>query len=363
MTSDFTVPLPAKIFKVAYATLRPFLLLAAATGGLLSLFEPLEGSNSRVIAIVVFAASVVLLVAGSLIERSLVRSSDQYRIWRPRVVTAMDLKNLVPLVAITLITLLPFYLIVVTSIKNSPEANNVRFTWWPQQGVTTQAYSKLFSFSDVTQISIWRSVFNSFAYALLPTLAGVLASALSAYAFAKLQFKGNRVMYRMLIWTMLMPGCVTMATSYLMFDLYGWTNTPLPLVIPGLFGGAGTVMFLREFFMGIPNGLLEAAWIDGAGKWKAFSHIMLPLARPALLAQFILGFIGAFNAYMGPLIYLNSPDLYTIQVAIDFLNTSQPDASVISAASIFALVPMLLLYVIFQKQILSGISMSSGLKG
>lgn len=122
-------------------------------------------------------------------------------------------------------------------------------------------------------------------------------------------------------------------------------------------------MFLREYFMGIPNGLLEAAKIDGAGKWRCFFTIMLPLGKPALIAQFIMGFISAYNNYVGPLIYINDPDGYTIQIAINSLSGPFPDQAVTAAAGVFAVVPMLLLYAIFQKQIVEGISMSSGLKG
>ena len=166
-----------------------------------------------------------------------------------------------------------------------------------------------------------------------------------------------------LIMTMMMPGCVTMTTAYIMYDKLEWTNSPLPLVVPGCFGAATTVMFLREYFMGIPDAMLEAARIDGAGKWKCFFEIVLPLGKPALIAQLILGFVSAYNDFIAPLIYLNEPQRYTIQVALDFLNGAIPDQTLIASAGVFSLAPMLLLYVVFQKRIISGISMSSGLKG
>lgn len=122
-------------------------------------------------------------------------------------------------------------------------------------------------------------------------------------------------------------------------------------------------MYMREFIMGINDGLLESARIDGAGKWKIYRYIIVPLARPAIVAQFILGFIGGFNDFMGPLIYLNDPEKYTLQVALNFMNTCVTDSSVIAASCTIATVPMLILYIIFQQYIVKGISMSSGLKG
>ena len=218
-------------------------------------------------------------------------------------------------------------------------------------------------FSRVVGLPMGKAMLNSFIYAIIPTTVGLFVSALSAYAFAKLEFKGKKFLYTALIMTMMMPGCVTMTTAYIMYDSINWVNTALPIIVPGCLGAAATVMFLREYFMGIPNGLLEAAKIDGAGKWKCFFAIMLPLGKPALIAQFIMGFISAYNNYVGPLIYINDPDGYTIQIAINSLSGPFPDQAVTAAAGVFAVVPMLLLYAIFQKQIVEGISMSSGLKG
>lgn len=363
MTSDSPLTRGMKAYKTVYGLVKPFLILTAVTGAFLSLFRAREGSGSRVIALLVFVCSALLLAAGYIADRRLAAVSGAYRIYRSRIAHKADLQNLVPLIAVTIMTALPFYLILVTSFKDSVEANAVKFTWWPKDGVDLGSYRELFSYGEVTGISMPQAILNSFIYAIVPTAVGLFASALSAYAFSKLRFKGSRVMYNLLIMTMLMPGCVTMATSYLMFSWYGWVNSPLPLIVPGLFGQAATVMFLREFFMGIPDGLLEAAYIDGAGRWKSFFLILLPLAKPALVAQFVLGFITKFNDYMGPLIYLNDPSKYTVQVAIDFLNGRVPDNALIASASVVALVPMLTLYVFFRKQILSGISMSSGIKG
>lgn len=352
-----------KVFKTFYGFARPVFLIAAVLCGILSLFKPKPGSPARTVCLIIFAASVVLVAAGTLLDKRLKKTSFAYRLYSPAAVRTLDPQNFLPLLVLTLITVFPFYLLLVTSIKSPQEANQFVFTWWPKDGATFAAYKELFDYEDITGVSMLRAVVNSIWYALLPTVVGVFSSAISAYAFSKLKFKGKGAMYSALIATIMMPSCVTTSTSYLMFAWYGWLDTPLPLIVPGLFGGASTVMFLREFMMGIPDALLEAARIDGAGKWKSFFLVILPLSRPALMAQFILQFITGFNNYMGPLVYLNDPSKYTIQVAIDFLNSAMPNLALLAAAGTLALLPMLLLYVIFQGKILSGIMMSSGLKG
>ena len=291
------------------------------------------------------------------------KRSTSYQIYQSKIVKKLDPGTMIPLCLMLLIVVLPFFILVITSIKNPIEANSLAFTWWPKNGIDLQSYKELFSYGGAIGITMGQAVWNSFVYAIVPTVIGLFISALSAYAFSKLKFPGRDLMYQILIMTMMMPGCVTMTTAYIMYDWYGWTNSPLPLVVPGFFGAAATVMFLREFFMGIPDGVLEAAKIDGAGKWKAFFLIMIPLGKPALLAQFILNFITKYNDFISPLIYLNEPKGYTIQVALDFLNGAVQDKTLIASAGVFSLAPMLLLYVIFQKRIISGISMSSGIKG
>ena len=210
---------------------------------------------------------------------------------------------------------------------------------------------------------MFQAFLNSVVYAVIPTTVGIFVSALSAYGFSKLEFKGKNFVYGLLIFTIMLPGCITMSSSFVLFDNIGWVDTPLPLIVPGCFGSVTCVVFLKEYFSGIPNELLEAANIDGAGKLKRFVYIMLPVGLPALIAQFILIFISRYNEFTGPLIYLSSPEKYTVQIALNFFSGSMRDKDILSAASMVAVLPMLIIYVIFQKKILSGISMSSGLKG
>ncbi len=343
--------------------LLPILYVPAVICAILSCFRPLEGRNEHTVYVAIAVVSFVIIIAVKLFNGYFSRKDTRYHAYKLKIADILDLSNLLPLLLLTVIVAFPFYLLAITSMKNPIEANSFQFTWWPEQGIDLTSFKELFQYDQIMGISMVRSIINSFVYALIPTAIGLFTSAISAYAFSKLRFRGSTKMYDLLIATMMMPGCVTMATGYMLYDWYGWTNSPLPLIIPALFGGASTVMFLREFFMGVPDGLLEAAEIDGAGRWRRFFFILIPLAKPALIAQFILGFISSFNDYMGPLIYLNKTDDYTIQIFLNFLNENVLDNSLIATAGVFSLVPMLLLYTLFQKPILNGISISSGLKG
>lgn len=363
MTSKNILSPVWKIYKTTMTFLVPILGIIAVIAAVLSCFKSAEGSNSRIVAIITLAVSAAIIIFHRCFNQVMEKKNVSYRLYTAKIIRNVEPRILIPLCLLSVVIALPFILLFITSLKNPIEANALKFSWWPQNGVDLESYKELFGYSGSIGVTMSQAIVNSFVYAIIPTVIGLFVSALSAYGFAKLKFRGRNTMYQMLIMTMMMPGCVTLATAFMMYDWYGWTNSALPLIIPGCFGGATTVMFLREFFMGIPDGLLEAANIDGAGKWKSFFLIVLPLAKPALMAQFILTFITKYNDYMGPLIYLNDPAKYTIQVALDFLDGAVADNALIASAGVFSLVPMLTLYIIFQKQILSGISMSSGLKG
>lgn len=363
MTSDKKVlSFPLRCFKGVYEFLRPVLNIVVVVCAFLCCLRPKAGSNARLNSALILGVCAALLLAMKIFHKWQMRK-DVYRVYRTPAARGLEPRQMVPLCFTTLIFMIPFYMVFITAFKNSVEANQIDFTWWPQQDISVDSFREVFTIGDIVGLNMLRALLNSFVYTMIPLCMGLTVACLAAYAFAKLRFRNKNRMYRMLIATMMMPGCVTMATGYMMYDWYHWTNSPLPLIIPGCFSGAGTVMFLREYFMGIPDSMLEAARIDGAGKWKCFWTIMIPMARPAIVTQFVMGFIGGFNDFMGPLIYINDPEGYTIQTALNFMSSLTFDKSVTAAACVITLVPMLILYLIFQKYIINGISLSSGLKG
>lgn len=266
------------------------------------------------------------------------------------------------LVILVIYILIPFYVLLITSIKTDQEANYVEFTWWPQYGFDFSNYATVLS-DETAGITILNSFLNTLWMSVLPTVVGVFVSALSAYGFAKLDFVFKKTMFSILLMTMMIPGCITMSTSFIIFDKMGWVDTPLPLVVPGMFGGIGILFFLRQYMMGIPDGLVDAAKIEGCGVMNVFFKIILPLSYPAVLAQLILTFIGHYNEYLKPLIYLFDPQWYTLQIALTFYDSSTSSLSLTATACVISIVPLLIIYAFTQNYILKGISMSSGLKG
>jgi multiple sugar transport system permease protein len=200
---------------------------------------------------------------------------------------------------------------------------------------------------------------------VIPTLViGLFISGLAAFAYAKLRFPGKDKLFMIMLATMMIPGAVLMMPSYVFYDSIGWTNTVLPLVIPGLFGGATTIFFLRQFFRGIPSDLLDAAKLDGLGFMGQYVRIMIPLSKPAFISQFIFGFIGGYNDYMGPLLYLNGQiELYPLQMALTlYRDIYASDAAMVAALTILALLPLIVIYVFMQKYFIEGIAVT-GIKG
>ena len=267
----------------------------------------------------------------------------------------------------SLCILLPFYVMLKTSLTSNAESlSTMRFIWFPQQGVTLEAYQTAM-FSDILKtydISIFKSFFNTLWQTLPPVLIGLFSSGLSAFAFAKLNFPAKGPLFGVLLATMMMPGAVLTMPSYIFYDSIGWSGTVLPLMIPGMFGGAMTVFFLRQFFAGIPTDLMEAAKMDGMGFMRMYTRIIIPLAKPAFIAQFIFAFIGGSNSYMGPLLYLNGQtSLYPLQMALTlFRGIYAAKTPVVAAFTVLALLPLLLIYIFLQRYFVEGVA-NTGIKG
>ena len=269
------------------------------------------------------------------------------------------------LILYSFIILFPFLIVIITSIKTWQEASSIEFHFFPREGINFSGYKEVFTYKanyEATMPTLVKSFFNTLLYIVPPTLLGLFTSSLSGYAFAKIRFRAKKVSYTLLLSTMMIPGIIMLAPTYAIYDLIGWVDTPWPLMIPGMFGAAACVFFMRQFFMGIPDSLLEAAKIDGASYMQIFFKVMVPLSVPALLAQGLLGFVGGYNDYFNPLIYLQSSDLYNLQVALRVFSgvfSSQPN--VVMAGTLVALLPTLIIYFIAQNYFIEGI-VTTGIK-
>ena len=266
------------------------------------------------------------------------------------------------LISYALFVLFPFAIMLISSFKYKEETIGA-FTWWPEMGFTLRGYINALG-KVASSTSIVEGFFNTLWIIIPPTVIGLLVSSLSAFAFAKLRFRGKKVMFGLLIATMMVPGIVTLVPSYIIWDYLGVTaNAPfIPLMIPGMFGAAACVFFMRQAIFAIPDSIIEAAKIDGLGTFGCFTRIVLPLVKPALLAQGILGFVAGYNDYFGPLIYLKS-DYQTLQIAVSiFSDRYSGDWPSILAANVIAIIPTILIYIFAQKYFIEGIT-AGGEKG
>ncbi len=273
------------------------------------------------------------------------------------------------LIIYALVIVFPFSIVLITSFKTWISSRNPTFEIFPDDGFTLEGYQ------EVLKYDIWGTLdlpimiqgfLNTLMYIIPPTFMGLFVSTLSAYAFAKLRFRAKNVMYAILLATMMIPGTITIAPQYLVYDSLGLTQTfpAFPLMIPGMFGAAACVFFMRQFISGIPDSVVEAAKIDGVGYFGIFIKIIVPLSVPALIAQGLLGFIGGYNDYFGPLIYLKDPAFFNLQLSLQLLqgayNNQRP--SYVMAATVIALLPTLIIYFIAQEFFIEGIA-ASGIKG
>jgi len=212
--------------------------------------------------------------------------------------------------------------------------------------------------------SLQRGILNSIIISFSTIIVGTFVSSLAAFAYSKLHFPGKNKLFLAELATMMIPFSIIMIPQFIIYARIGWLNTWCPLIIPGMLGNVSMIFFLRQNMSGIPTSLIESARIDGAGYFFIFIKIIFPNAKPAIAAQAILWFMGAWNDYFAPSIYLNNPNKLTVQVMISQLNAMyaiQTDYPLLLAASVVALLPCLVIFMIFQKQIIASVAMT-GLK-
>ncbi|MGN6100041.1 MAG: carbohydrate ABC transporter permease [Devosia sp.] len=215
------------------------------------------------------------------------------------------------------------------------------------------------------QVSFATFFSNSFLIAALSVIGNLAACSITAFAFARLQFRGRNFWFALMLGTLMLPYQVTLIPQYVLFLHLGWVNTFLPLVVPKFLATDSFFIFLMvQFFRGIPRELDEAAMIDGCSTFQIYLRIMLPLSAPVLVTAAIFTFIFTWDDFFGPLIYLNDMSKYTVTLALrSFVDsTAQSDYGGLFAMSILSLVPVFLFFLFFQRLLIQGIA-TTGLKG
>lgn len=252
---------------------------------------------------------------------------------------------------------LPFWVMISTSLLSNAEIFHQPPLLWPNQW-HWENYGRLFS-----EWPMGVYFFNSVAIAMVTTVFHVLFCAMAGYAFSRMMFPGKNILFFFCLITLMIPPQVNIVPLFFLMKQLGWLDTYYALIVPGLFGAFGIFM-LRQWFNGLPRDLEDAACMDGCNPWQIFWWIALPLARPALAALSIFVFINTWNSFMWPLIVTNSPERMTLPVGIAMLKGSFRDTTdwaLLMAASSLSIIPVVIVFLVGQKQFIRGI-LAGGVK-
>jgi multiple sugar transport system permease protein len=259
-------------------------------------------------------------------------------------------------IALSLVFLSPFVVMVTTSFKTMEDAFMVPVKILPRE-FTIKNYG-----AAVAKIPYFKYMANTAFITGLSLLGELLVVPMVAYSLARIKWKGAKLLSGLLMATMMIPYTVTMIPLYRTWHALGLTKTYVPLIAPHFVGHAYYIIILRQFMIGLPNSLFEAAKIDGAKEFHRYLYLALPLCKPALTTVGIYTFIAAWSDYLGPLIYINKKDRMTLSLGLQqFLNEYTVDWTLLMAAAVIFVIPVIVLFFIFQRNFVEGVS-TAGLK-
>lgn len=218
------------------------------------------------------------------------------------------------------------------------------------------------NYVDAVRAVPFRVYFRNTAILVLLNVGGVvLSSAIVAYGFARLSFKGRKGLFLLVLATMAIPPQVTMVPVFVLYRTFGWYGTIAPLVVPSLFGGAFFIFLLTQFFRTIPEELSEAVRLESGSEWTIFSRFVLPLSKPALATCALFQFVWTWNDFLGPLIYLNNPDQYTVAYGLQqFMSRNGGQWTLLMAGATLFMLPVALVFFFSQKTFIQGIATTGG---
>jgi multiple sugar transport system permease protein len=255
-----------------------------------------------------------------------------------------------------LLALTPLWWMIAASLMPPGEANSFPPRLWPST-VTFEHYAALF-----TRLDLARYLLNSTLLAGAVTVISLFINSMAGYAFAKFRFRGRDRLFQGLLTALVIPAQVAMLPLFLLLKQFGLINTYWGVIIPGMASIFG-IFLIRQYLLAIPDSLLDAARMDGAGEFRIYWSLVLPLCRPILVTLAIFTFMGAWNDFMWPLIVLTDSSLYTLPVALaNLLGEHVQDTELMMAGSVLTVLPVMLLFVALQKYYIAGI-MLGGMKG
>jgi multiple sugar transport system permease protein len=253
-----------------------------------------------------------------------------------------------------LVILMPFFWMLSTALKKPADVYKFPPVWFSSP--------RFENFSEaLSLVSFYQYTVNTVIVVSLVVFGTLLSCSFSAYGFARLRAPGRDVIFLVLIATIMLPTTVTLVPNYIVFNYLGWMNSFKPLVVPAFFGVPFFIFLLRQFYLTIPRELEDAARIDGAGPFRIWWSIMLPLSKPALATVAVFTFVAAYNDFFGPLIYLTDESKWTIAVALSYFQGSPrigPQMHLLMAATTMAAIPSILVFLFAQRYFVRGIVLS-----
>jgi ABC-type glycerol-3-phosphate transport system permease component len=255
------------------------------------------------------------------------------------------------LIVISMFMLLPFVWMVSTSFKLPQDVFGFPPVIWSERS-TAINYIYL-----ITEKNLLRITWNTFFISFSATILSLFFCSLGGYGFAKYRFPGQMVLFSLLLASMVIPAAVMMVPSFVLMRQFGWINTFLPLIIPGAANAFG-IFFMRQYISSINDELMDAARMDGAGEFGIYWRIIVPIISPGLVSLGLIFFMASWNNYLGPLIYLKSPELFTIPLAIASFGgaVGLTNYNAQMAMSVISIIPLLFIFLIFQRRFVEGIT-------
>jgi multiple sugar transport system permease protein len=263
------------------------------------------------------------------------------------------------LILVSILFMFPFYWMVITALKDNTRVFTYPIEWLPDP-VRWDNFSTAINYAGFPFFLYLR---NSLFYSASVAVGTILSCAAVGYGFARLRFPGRELLFILTIATLMIPGIVTFIPTFILFKSLGMLGTYAPLIVPAFFGNAFFIFMMRQFFQGMPAELTDAARVDGAGEFRIFWQIMLPLVRPALLVMAVFTFLWTWHEFFGPLVYLSEQRQYPLSLGLfAFRAQRTTEWSLMMAASTLATLPLVVVFFFAQRYFLEGIRLT-GIKG
>ncbi|WP_114856546.1 carbohydrate ABC transporter permease [Brachybacterium sp. YJGR34] len=258
------------------------------------------------------------------------------------------------LIAFSCAFLMPFFWMVTGAFKTQADIGTFPVTWFPET-ITTGNFTY-----GLEAFPIVRYFLNTVVISVLSMIGAAFSSAMVGYGVSRIRWIGRNAVFTLLIATMMIPFYVTMIPLFTVYREIGWTGTILPLVVPTFFGVPFFIFLMRQFFLGIPESLSDAARVDGASELRIFAQVILPLCKPALAAVMLFQFLASWSDLLGPLLYLTDSSQYTLSLGLTFFQGAEGESATgpLMAVSTLTLIPVIILFFFAQKTFIQGITMS-----